>query len=223
LHLGDVTYPDASPLAGHVAPIFAFVIRHPDGVVLVDTGIGTGEPVIEQLYHPRLRPLSDALAEAGVRVTDVSLVVNSHLHFDHCGGNRLFPGVPIYVQQDEYEAAQERFYTVPGWVEFPGCRYELLTGERELLPGVKAVPTPGHTPGHQSVDVATPDGRVIIAGQAAMDVGEFEQPEPGHPGGMQMAWNRDRYLASLRALHGLRPRAVHLSHDAAVWRPHGPA
>jgi N-acyl homoserine lactone hydrolase len=60
------------------------------------------------------------------------LVINTHLHFDHCGGNRLFPGVPIYVQRSEREAARRPDYTIPEWVEFEGATYEELDGPAEI-------------------------------------------------------------------------------------------
>lgn len=108
---------------------------------------------------------------------------------------------------------------MPDWVDFPGATFELLDGEAEMLPNVSLVPTPGHTPGHQSVVVETEKGRVILPGQAAYTADEFARPEEGHVWGRDAAWDRDRYLASLRRLHALNPRRVYFSHDAAVWEP----
>src|ERR1041385_395254 len=72
---------------------------------------------------------------------DVVCVINTHLHFDHCGGNRLFAGTPIYVQRREREAARTEDYTIPEWVEFEGATYVELEGEHEVLPGVRVVPS----------------------------------------------------------------------------------
>ena len=78
----------------------------------------------------------------------VAVVVNTHLHFDHCGGNRLFPGVPIHVQRRELaDARTEEDYTVREWVDFDGATYVEHDGEAEILPGVRLVPAPGHTRG----------------------------------------------------------------------------
>ena len=102
------------------------------------------------------------------------LVINTHLHFDHCGGNRLFAGLPIYVQRIEREAARQPDYTIPEWVEFEGASYVELDGDAEIVPGVRVLPTPGHTPGHQSVLVDTDDGLVVVAGDVAYRWEDFD-------------------------------------------------
>lgn len=218
LRLADVTFPKGTPLEGESCPIYGFVVRHSEGIVVIDTGVGDGHQGIEALYRPVRRPLADELKALNIALADVTLVINSHLHFDHCGDNRLFPGTPIYAQRAEYEAAQGSGYTIPDWVDFPGARFELLDGEAEVLPGVRVVPTPGHTPGHQSVLVETGDGRLVIAGQAAYTAAEYANPEHGHVCGLEAAWDRQRYLESLRRLRGLAPRRVYFSHDPTVWQ-----
>ena len=92
--------------------------------------------LIEKLYRPRRVPLDEVLVSRGAELGDVVAVVNSHLHFDHCGGNRLFPGVPIHVQRAEYEATRTPHYTVREWVDFPGACYELHDGAAEILQGI---------------------------------------------------------------------------------------
>ncbi|TMK93976.1 MAG: MBL fold metallo-hydrolase [Actinobacteria bacterium] len=126
---------------------------------------------------------------------DVACVINTHLHFDHCGGNRLFPGLPIYVQRREREAAREPDYTIPEWVEFEGANYVELDGEAEIVPGVRVIPTPGHSPGHQSVLVDTDDGLVVVAGDVAYRWEDFDAAESG------------------AALQALRPRRIWLAHE----------
>lgn len=217
LHLADLTLPKGTPLEGETCSVDGFVVKHPDAVAIIDTGVGGGHPGIGALYRPLRRPLVETLTELGIALTDVALVINSHLHFDHCGENRLFPGTPIYAQRAEYEAAREPMYTIPDWVDFPGAKFELLDGEAEVLPGMTIVPTPGHTPGHQSVLLETIEGRVIIAGQAAYTADEFAQPAEAHVRGLQEAWDRQKYLESLRRLRDLAPRWVYFSHDPTVW------
>jgi N-acyl homoserine lactone hydrolase len=75
-------------------PVYIHVIDHPDARVLVDTGMTELHPAVDDL-DPRLYPLSDA----DLDLAGIDLVVNTHLHFDHCGGNHLFAGRPIYVQR----------------------------------------------------------------------------------------------------------------------------
>ncbi|MCH8244427.1 MBL fold metallo-hydrolase, partial [Patescibacteria group bacterium] len=97
------------------------------------TGVGDGHAGIEKLYAPQRRSLKDELAARGVAVEDVTAVINTHLHFDHCGENRLFPDTPIHVQRVEHEAAQEPLYTIPGWIDFQGAQYELHGGAQDLI------------------------------------------------------------------------------------------
>ena len=222
LHLADVTLPAGTPRAGEVCPVYGFVVTHPAGAVVVDTGIGEGQPGIEALYRPVRRPLAEHLSALKIAPADVVLVINTHLHFDHCGDNRLFPGTPVLVQRAEYEAAQESAYTVPDWVNFPRARFQLLDGEAEALAGVTIIPTPGHTPGHQSVLLTTSDGPVIIAGQAAYTAEEYSNPERPHLRGLEMAWDRKKCLESLQRLRGLGPRLVYFSHDPTIWEAERP-
>ncbi len=193
--------------------MFAYLVRHPDGPVLVDTGVGGGHEGIDKLYQPVCTPLADTLDEAGLHPSDIVAVINTHLHFDHCGENRLFPNTPVYVQADEYEAAQDPLYTVREWIEFPGARLEQLSGESELLPGLSVISTPGHTPGHQSVLVEGEDGLSVIAGQAVYSAAEFAGAAPATGG----EWDGEAYARSLASLRDLAPERVYFSHDATVW------
>ena len=124
---------------------------------------------------------------------------------------RLFAGVPIYVQAAEYEAAREPLYTIPAWIDFEGAQYDLHDGEAELLPGITLVPTPGHTPGHQSVLIESSEGRIVIAGQAVYDAAEFDGAAP------TSEWDDELYATSAARLRGLNPDRVYFSHDAVVW------
>lgn len=217
LHLANVTLPQTHPLAGDTCSVYAYLVLHPDGPVLVDTGVGSGHQGIEQMYRPIGRPLDDALAGVGLRPADIAAVVNTHLHFDHCGENRLFPDTPIYVQEREYAAAREPTYTVAEWVDMAGLRYELLDGQTEIFPGLHLIPTPGHSPGHQSVLLESEEGRAIIAGQAAYTAQEYARSEEGHVPGLEGAWDGEQYLESIRQLRDLAPHRVYFSHDRAVW------
>jgi N-acyl homoserine lactone hydrolase len=143
-------------------PVFVHTIDHPEGLVLVDTGMIDSTPELDEEWHPVPHALPEEL------VARVALVINTHLHFDHCGGNRLFPGVPIHVQRVELgDARREEDYTVSEWIDFLGATYIEHDGEAEVLPGVRLLPTPGHTRGHQSVVVTTDDGPVVLGGDVA--------------------------------------------------------
>jgi N-acyl homoserine lactone hydrolase len=200
-------------------PCLGYVILHPHGVVLVDTGMGS-HPDVDAHYRPRRRPMAEALATAGVSVEDVRHVVNCHLHFDHCGGNPELVGRPIFTQRVEFEAARSPDYTLSELVDVPGLCYELLDGESEILDDVFVVPTPGHTAGHQSVVVRRGDGTVIIAGQSHDTATAF---------GSDLLAARavqDRHCDDLppvpdwiERLQAFDPRRVVFAHDGAVWEP----
>jgi N-acyl homoserine lactone hydrolase len=173
-------------------PGFLHVIDHPRGRVLVDTGLIDSTPELDEEWAPRFDP--DTIPR------EIVCVINTHLHFDHCGGNRLFAGIPIYVQRLEREAARAEGYTIPEWVDFDGAHYVELDGEKELLPRVRVVPTPGHTPGHQSVLVETDEGLVVVAGDVAYTWSEFDDPA--------------NEAAALLARLG--PRRIWLAHESAL-------
>jgi N-acyl homoserine lactone hydrolase len=171
-------------------PCYVHVVDHPRGRVLVDTGLIDSTRELDDEFSPRF--------DAHKIPRDVVLVVNTHLHFDHCGGNRLFAGTPIYVQAREREAARAPDYTVPEWVEFDGAEYVELDGEAELLTGIRVVPTPGHTPGHQSVLVETDDGLVVVAGDVAYTWRDFD----------------DAANEAAATLTRLAPRRIWLAHES---------
>jgi N-acyl homoserine lactone hydrolase len=168
MRLGDVRPIHVSDVLveGEPWPGYLHAIEHPGGRILVDTGMIDSTPELDEQWGPTIYP------ERIPR--EVALVINTHLHFDHCGGNRLFPGIPIYVQRREREAAREPDYTIPEWVDFDGATYVELEGEAEIAPGVRVLPTPGHTPGHQSVLVETADGLVVVAGDVAYRWEDFD-------------------------------------------------
>src|SRR4029079_14241303 len=121
-------------------------------------------------FDPRLIPLS----EQAFDLAGVDVVVNTHLHFDHCGRHPLFAGRPIYVQRQELQDARtEDAYTIREWVEAPGVRYEAVDGEFELLPGLRLVPAPGHTRGMQVVVVETGGGPGGVGGGGAGRLGRI--------------------------------------------------
>jgi len=184
---------------GERLPVYVHVIDHPDGRVLVDTGLTDVHPAIADM-DPRLTPLS----EQDFDLASIDMVVNTHLHFDHCGGNHLFEGRPIYVQRRELDDARSQDdYTIREWVDAPGVRYVPVDGELELLPGIRLIPAPGHTPGTQIVVVETARRPLVVAGDLAVSFGDLDEP---HTEGQQL-------------VRALDPELVWLSHQHEPWRP----
>ena len=203
-----------------VEAVYGYLVRHDRGLILLDTGLGQGDDETEDWYRPRRVALPDALAVAGVRMAEIKMVVNCHLHFDHCGGNPLLAGTPIVAQRRELAAARAGDYTMEHLIDAPGSTYELLDGEAQIRPGVHVIPTPGHVDGHQSLVVVCDDGSVVLAGQShdgasawSADVLAASATALGHdePLPVAPAW-MDRLLA-------FDPRRVVFAHDAAVWEP----
>jgi glyoxylase-like metal-dependent hydrolase (beta-lactamase superfamily II) len=206
-----------------VEPVLAYLVQHDQGLILFDTGIGSADPETEAHYRPQRRALPEALAAAGVTLGDISLVVNCHLHFDHCGGNPLLGGKPILVQEVELATARRGNYTIDELVDFPGAAYEELAGETEIWPGVWIIPTPGHTPGHQSLVLRQGDGTVILAGQAHDFASQFASDRLARQAALHgVEQPLPAYAHWLDRLADFDPRRVLFAHDCSIWEPsHG--
>ena len=145
LHLASLRGVD-----GREWPVHGFVITHPGGAVLVDTGVGGPQEWLDD-WRVVNRTVADALAELDMTPGDIGLVINTHLHFDHCGQNAVFRHAPCYVQRAELARAERESRDLYDWFGFANARFELLDGDAEILPGLSVLATPGHTAGHQCV------------------------------------------------------------------------
>jgi N-acyl homoserine lactone hydrolase len=218
---GHFTIPDdGDPRAGEKVVVCGYVIDHPDGLILLDTGIAEGNEEVEELYQPVRRPLDEALAAAGVTTDDIRIVVNCHLHLDHCGGNPRFPDRPIFAQQVEFDAAhREEDYLIVSLYDFPEARYELHGGEADVATGVRVVPTPGHTPGHQSLVVETDAGRVVLAGQAVNGATDYGRAH--YASELRRSGSDETVIVPdwIERLQEFDPILVLFAHDNATWAP----
>jgi N-acyl homoserine lactone hydrolase len=219
LDLGSVQLPDSHPWAADaVCVVQGFVIRHPDGVILVDTGVGTGNDFIDATYRPTVVSIHDALHRVEIDERDVVAIVNTHLHFDHCGQNSRLPRAAVYIQRVELEAAVTEYYTVREWAAVEPSRLRAVDGDESIAPSVTLIATPGHTPGHQSVVVDSKEGRpTIVVGQACYSCTQFESGTNLDGDLHDVTWRSpaDESLARLRSLN---PTTAHFSHDRALYR-----
>jgi N-acyl homoserine lactone hydrolase len=223
LPLGDFTFGPDDPWPGEAGLVVGYAVRHPGGVFLFDTGFvlaDEGDPELGDFYgkyQVRPRPVLEALDAAGVDRAEITAIANCHLHLDHCGQNELFPGVPIYVQPAEWAAAHEPDYTVARVTDFPGASFEHKAGDHEVAPGIRIFATPGHSPGHQSLVVATPDGPLLLVGQAVYSNGEWAGIPGARYGSTDERAEHATYAASVDRLRALHPRRVLFGHDRRGW------
>jgi glyoxylase-like metal-dependent hydrolase (beta-lactamase superfamily II) len=159
--------------------------------------------------------MRDVLGEAGIRPGGIDLIANCHLHPDHAGQNASFPGIPIHVQSKELAHARAGGYTILDWVDGPGVTWVEGEGDHELVPGIRVLSTPGHSPGHQSLVVDQADGPVLLTGQAIYGLDEWT----GAPGreGRTTARLPDAYETSVSRLRAIEPVRVFFAHDRRPW------
>jgi len=220
IDLATVVLPDSHPEAANdpVAPVYGYVIEHPDGAIVFDTGVGIGNDVIDEMYTPKVAHLDAELDKRGIGLGAVVAVVNSHLHFDHCGQNPLFYGteIPVFVQQAELDNVNsDRYYTDSTWALPPTAQRRVLAGDQMIAEGVTVMSTPGHTTGHQSVLVEAGRDRIVIAGQAVWHSVELVN-EVATAGNVGSAELRSAAVDSIRRIKSLRPKTIHFSHCSSL-------
>lgn len=196
--------------------MYSYVVRHADGLIVVDTGVGTGNPWIDEQYKPQVVEIRTALNEAGFDERDVRAVINTHLHFDHCGQNAAFRGTPVFVQHAEMDALVDPTFTVAGWAAIPEQDLRVIDGDTTVAVGVRIVATPGHSPGHQSVVLDGPDGTFVIVGQCCYTSAEFAQSEVLEADMHEPGWV-ELGRESVRRLHALAPTTAYFSHDKTTY------
>jgi glyoxylase-like metal-dependent hydrolase (beta-lactamase superfamily II) len=151
------------------------LVEHPSGLVLIDTGAGNKEDDkfkniygIENEGEGNRTWLEDGLQKVGAKTDDIAIVINTHLHFDHAGGNTFtdesgkvrpsFPKARYIVKRGEYDyATHTNERTAASYFErnfmpiVNAHKFEFVSREKEIVKGIRVIPTPGHTPFHQSV------------------------------------------------------------------------
>ncbi len=220
-------------------PVPSFLIQHPRGNVLFDTGLHR-EMAVDSVG--RLGPLSRfmtiemtpeqhilrLLATVGMGPGDIDLVVNSHLHNDHCGGNEAFPDATIVVQRAEWEAAHDAATAAKSGYDprdiDHGQELRLLDGDTDLFGdgSVRLLSTPGHTPGHQSMLLEAGGRRLLLTADACYlkrSMDEVKLP--------RILADAAKTEASLRRLREMREGGLETiyGHDPEQWAglPKAPA
>ncbi len=210
LHLASLRGVD-----GREWPVHGFVITHPGGAALVDTGVGGPAKLLSD-WRVVNRTVADALADLDMTPADIGLVINTHLHFDHCGQNAVFRHAACYVQRAELHRAERESPDLYAWFDFMNARFELLDGDAEVLPGLSVIATPGHTAGHQSVLVQSADGPGdLMIGDAAYTPRQYAgPPDADLPAGQ--ASDPQAWRASLERIRAVGPERVHFCHHTDI-------
>ena len=197
------------------AALKPLLILTPKEKILVDTGAGELPEKHRTLFNVKRNAeenLKAQLTHHGLTPDDIDIVVNTHLHFDHCGNNALFKNAKFIVQADEYRYAFEpdRFQQSAYLRELFDVKidYELTQGERQIANDVFVVPTPGHSIGHQSVIIKADNKDYVYCGDAAPTKENLERRNI--PGILYCAHKALKSIDHLRAIEN----AVYIySHD----------
>lgn len=240
---GWLTVPTALLLEGEsgslTVPVPAYLIEHPKGRALFDTGLHVDTQTDPDRRLGRLAPfhtvhftpgeeIATRLQQLGHSPETIDLLINSHLHFDHCGGNEQLPNATLRVQRREWEAAHdadliERVYYEPHDYDH-GHRLRLVDGEHDVFGDgtVVCLPTEGHTPGHQSLRVQLGNGDVVLTGDACYLRRTLENLHLP-----TVVYDREQMLQSLHRLRALRDKGTVIitGHDPEMWAtiPQAPA
>ena len=213
-------------------PVPAYLIVHEQGKLLFDTGLNTGLRHDKaallgvtdkdwEIDFPAGAEIAAQLALLGLVPGDIRYVVNSHLHFDHCGGNALFPKATLIVHAKEWRASQHKATQAaaiynPVDFDHMAARRE-IGGELDVFGdgSVVVFPTPGHTPGHQSLRVQLESGPVVLAADCCYLKRTLETLHLP-----RSVYNRDQMLASLGQLRALQADGARIffGHDPEFWK-----
>ncbi|HXQ17322.1 MAG TPA: N-acyl homoserine lactonase family protein [Caulobacteraceae bacterium] len=233
---GFLTIPRAFMLDGEpgfiTVPVPSYLVVHPKGRVLFDSGLHAAtleDPagyVGEMLaryhtfhFHPG-EEIAARLVSIGVSPDEIDIVINSHLHFDHCGGNAQLPNADILIQSRELDHARavesSRGYLLSDWDT--GQRVRAIEGEYDVFGdgAVVCLPTYGHTPGHQSLRVRTESGgEFVLCGDACYLRDSLEQMRT--PG---VIADKEAALAVFHRLREMQARGVKImyGHDPEFWK-----
>jgi N-acyl homoserine lactone hydrolase len=207
-------------------PVPSWLIRHPEGLLLVDCGMHPDlagpskyNDLVSRIFRLGLSPdklIGSALRNVEVDPDDIDMVILTHLHFDHAGGLGQLPNARIVIQEDEWLAgSDDELARSSGFVPSDyrlGHDIQTVKGEHDLFGDglVTCIPTPGHTPGHQSVRVRLADREVVLCGDCAY----FEETLDG--GALPpRGYDRDQHAESIKLLQAIRKSGATLipGHD----------
>lgn len=200
------------------APLIAWYIEGAEKKILVDTGGGdpAGQPKKAPYRREEGQSIENALGRIGVGVDDIDIVITTHLHWDHCAGNGLFPKAQNIVQEEELRTAKNPFPVnaegyIPSMVK--DIRYTVISGDSQIVAGVSVILTPGHTYGMQGVLVRAASREYFIAGDT---IGLFECLDRDPPLISGVYVDLKKYYESLERIKALSATVLP-GHDMKVF------
>ncbi len=153
-------------------PYTFWCIQGADLNVIVDTSANARDylehvPGLKESEIESVQDFEDALGSLGLKPEEIDLVIQTHLHTDHCMNTQKCTNAKVLVQEEEVQYAFSPHKTAKMFYDeafFRDLNFEVVRGEREVLPGISVIPSPGHTPGGQSVAIQTKKRKAVIAG-----------------------------------------------------------
>lgn len=201
-------------------PVISWLLEGNDMKILVDTGPAGPFQAMDEIFHQTPeQKIESQLLRNGVSPDDISMIINTHLHTDHCSGNAYFNNIDCLVQRSEIEYAKNplKVHEAAYNITLDGINFRLLDGDAEIAPGLQVIHTPGHSPGSQAVVVHTANGVYIIAGDTIPSYENTMVPdnEPFWPSGI-FCDLKEYYLSlgRIKALGGF----ILPSHDISVLK-----
>ena len=207
-------------------PSYAVLVEHDDELFLFDTGFDLEHTnAVLPFELPEQTPEQTIPAQlelAGFSVSDVTTLVNSHLHFDHAGGNKHFSIGNVIHEQElaqarDHEPFEHFGYSDKTW-DHDGARFERVSGDFEVAPGLWLFETPGHTVGHYSL-LVKPGSSAVRPMLFAFDV-VFTQPALER--GIQSGFHIDpragvRSIARVKDIAAEHGADIYFSHDGDAF------
>jgi len=161
-------------------PVVGWYINADGKDILIDTG--ASKDVIDTYWHggsEHIRTFEEALGKLGKTPDDIDIIIATHLHFDHIANAQKCKNAKVIVQEDELNFAYSPHALFAGIFPkelYADLKFQAINGEQEVVPGIRVIPAPGHTPGTQAVGIETDQGLAVISGFCCQNC-NFEIPE----------------------------------------------
>jgi 4-pyridoxolactonase len=207
-------------------PVYSVLIEHPDGLFMFDTGydldlVNKALPFELPEKSPE-QTVVGQLEKCGYKPGDVEAVINSHLHFDHCGGNKHLVNATTYLHRDELREARtpepfERLGYADRGYDYEGAKFELLDGDIEFADGIHLFHTPGHTVGHYSMLIELEGGHPLLF------IADVTYTAAAYEAGLQAGFHNDpvagvRSIARVKRLAKEWDAEVLFTHDMEMFK-----